>query len=491
MKTSKPKILIVDDSKEQIRLLYDILEHQYTLITATNGEKAIRLAMKEPKPDLILLDILLSDISGYEVCNRLKLEERTNHIPIILLSGIDSEENELKGLSAGAIDYIRKPFKVAIVSTRIKNLLEFKKHQNNLNEKILNRTKELKMTQALLIESLGSLAEYRDPETGGHIRRSQNYVKALAKALMNNPDSHEQLNTEDIELLHQSAPLHDIGKVAIPDNILLKPGKLDDKEFSEMKNHCQYGHTMLMKTMHKLPDKSFLRYTMEIAITHHEKWDGTGYPKGLKGRNIPLSGRLMALADVYDALISKRCYKLPFSHEKAVEIIREESGRQFDPDIVTAFLELEMTFRNIAYTYADYEEEREMLGFGATIKSGSGKYNINKILLVEDNEINLEIMKNQIESLGYLVGKAINGEDALEELKCDDYDLVMSDLEMPVIDGYQLVKTLHRISPEMPVIAVTASDYDMTPGQLQDLGFCGYLLKPFDDVVLKNMLTNL
>ncbi len=487
MEELKEKILIIDDSKEYIQLLTDQLDNNYKYIATTDGEKALELAKKEPQPDIILLDILMPGLDGYEVCKMLKLEKTTNHIPVLFMTALTDKEDKIKGLSYGAIDFISKPFDIELVKIRIKNQLELIKHQNTLNEMLLGSSKELKITQALLIESLGIIAEYRDPETGGHIKRTQNYVKALAASLMNNPEFNEQLTPGDIELLHQSAALHDIGKVGVPDNILLKAGKLTNDEFNEMKKHSFYGHKMLQKTMQKLPNKSILRYSLEITHTHHEKWDGTGYPNGLKEKEIPLSGRLMAIADVYDALISKRCYKEAFSHEKAIEIIEMGKGTQFDPDIVAEFINIEHTIQNIAFTYADYEEEKEKIPLEKIIEENRRK----RILIVDDNEINLEIMKNQIEFLGYCVSTALSGFIALDRIKSENYDLVLTDLDMPDMDGYELVKKIHQLNPVIPVIAETASDYDLTPEKFHDLGFSGYLLKPFDEEVLKKKLENI
>ena len=227
--------------------------------------------------------------------------------------------------------------------------------------KLKEAEEEIALTQDVTIESMGTLAEYRDPETGGHIKRTRSYIRMLATHLMNHPKYKETLDEATIELLYKSAPLHDIGKVAIPDNILLKAGKLTDEEFEIMKKHTNYGMEVIAVQEEKLGIDSFLHLAREIAATHQEKWDGTGYPGGLKGEEIPVSGRLMALADVYDALISKRVYKPSFPHKKAVEIISEGKGTHFDPDMVEAFLELEGEFRKIALEHADFEEERENL----------------------------------------------------------------------------------------------------------------------------------
>lgn len=233
-----------------------------------------------------------------------------------------------------------------------------KQYHQHLKQLVLDRTSELVATQEATILSLASLAENRDPETGGHIRRTQNYVKTLALQLRNHPKFLAYFNEENIELLYKSAPLHDIGKVGIPDEILLKPGPLTPAEFEEMKKHPALGRNAIMAAEEKLGPNSFLRYAREIAYTHQEKWDGTGYPQQLKGDEIPVSGRLMAVADVYDALISRRCYKAPFSHDVAVNIIRDGKGRHFDPDMVDAFIEVAETFRQIALDYAESDEER-------------------------------------------------------------------------------------------------------------------------------------
>ena len=234
-------------------------------------------------------------------------------------------------------------------------------HRDHLETLVHQRTAELELTQEVTIESMGTLAEYRDPETGGHIKRTKYYMKALAEHLKSKPEFSAYLSEEIIKKLTISAPLHDIGKVGVPDHILLKPGKLTEEEFETMKLHTIYGRDTIKKSEQKLGTKSFLHQALEIAEHHHEKWDGTGYPNKLKGKEIPLPGRLMALADVYDALISHRVYKKPFTHTKASAIIKEGRGKHFDPAIVDAFMEISEEFRQIALKNADFEEERQAL----------------------------------------------------------------------------------------------------------------------------------
>jgi putative two-component system response regulator len=362
--SGKSKVLIVDDTPENIQILMHTLKDDYTLIAAVSGQKALQLAASDPVPDLILLDIMMPGLDGYQVCEKLKSDSKTKDIPLIFVTAMAEEENEQKGLDLGAVDYISKPFKPGLVKSRVRNHLELKRYKDHLEELVQERTRELVLTQNATINSLATLAEYRDPETGGHIKRTQNYVKVLAVKLKNHPAFSGFFDDMTIEHLFKSAPLHDIGKVGVPDHILLKPGKLTYEEFEEMKKHAKYGHDTIFRVELELGydvEKSFLRFAREIAYTHHEKWDGSGYPQGLKSSNIPISGRLMALADVYDALISRRVYKAPFRHSKAVEIIAEEKGQHFDPDMVEAFLRNHEEIRQIAIEYADHDEEREAL----------------------------------------------------------------------------------------------------------------------------------
>lgn len=491
---SADQILLVDDNTTNLQLLRDTLDgYGYKLLAAKNGKTALSIAQKA-KPDLILLDIMMPELDGYEVCRRLKDDQATAQIPVIFVTALSDAEDEAKGLTLGAVDYITKPFNPELVRARVRNHLELKRHQDHLENLVRERTKRLALTQAVTIESLATLAEYRDPETGGHIKRTQNYVKALAMLLKEHPRFQDELNDETIELLYLSAPLHDVGKVGVPDHILLKAGRLTDEEFVEMKKHTQYGHDALRITERKLGEDSFLHYAKEIAFSHQEKWDGSGYPQGLKGDQIPISGRLMAVADVYDALISKRVYKPPFSHEDAVKIIQDGRNSHFDPDVVDAFLKLETTFRNIALTYADFDEERQMLGGTKKLKSEDSRP-IENILLVEDNEINLEIMQSQLVSLGYQVDTAVNGKDALAKYQTKNYDVILTDIEMPEMNGYELTAQIRRqeenTADAVAIFAITASDYDLTEGRAKSLGFNDYMLKPLEVEVLEKKLADI
>ena len=358
-------VLVVDDTEANLDILVDALGDIYDVSVAMDGESALETVEEEP-PDIILLDIMMPGMDGYEVCQRLKDNPDYARIPVIFLTALTEVENKTKGFRMGAVDYITKPFEVLEVQARVRTHLslvmasrELEMQNEILEEKVLERTRELAQTQDVTIFSLATLAETRDNETGGHILRTQRYVDVLARHLAGNPRYANLLTPKTIELLFKSAPLHDIGKVGVPDAILLKPGKLTDQEFDIMKSHAELGFQALVKAEEafNLEDKpSFLEHARDIALYHHEKWNGKGYPKGLKGEEIPLSGRIMAVADVYDALICKRVYKPPFSHEKAAGIINQESGAHFDPELVEAFLAVEDEFRRIAAEFGDKED---------------------------------------------------------------------------------------------------------------------------------------
>ena len=282
---------------------------------------------------------------------------------MIFITAKTTVEDEQKGFEIGAVDYITKPISPPIVLERVKTHLtlkqaqDFLKQQNQiLEEKVIERTEKMENLQDVVMVAMGSLAESRDPETGNHIRRTQNYVRALAEKLAELPKFRDFLTPETITSLYKSAPLHDIGKVGVPDHILLKPGKLTDEEFEEMKKHTVYGYEAIIAAEDTIEGGGqFLHFAKEIALSHQEKWDGSGYPEALKGEDIPISARLMAIADVYDALISKRVYKPAFSHEKAVQIITEGSGKHFDPIMIESFTEIADEFKVIAERFKDEE----------------------------------------------------------------------------------------------------------------------------------------
>ncbi len=364
--TNKATLLVVDDTPDNLTLINGLLKDDYKVKVANSGEMALKIAFNLP-PDLILLDIMMPDMDGYEVCQSLKFNPNTRDIPVIFLTAKSETEDERKGLELGAADYITKPISPPILLARIKTHLalkasaDFLRDQNAyLETEVLKRTREVETVQDVTILAMASMAETRDMDTGNHIRRTQNYVRALAKKLRDHPRFRHFLTDNNIKMLFKSAPLHDIGKVGIPDRILLKPGRLDAAEFEVMKTHTTLGYSAIVRAEQSLgASVSFLNLAKEIALSHQEKWDGSGYPEGLSGDAIPISARLMALADVYDALICRRVYKKSMSHEQAVEIILAGKATHFDHDIVEAFMEIQDEFRAIAAQFTDTDEDMQ------------------------------------------------------------------------------------------------------------------------------------
>ena len=346
--------MVVDDTTTNIRILDELLHNDYTVRVATNGPTALRLSVSDPTPDIILLDIIMPDMDGYEVCAKLKEDSRTHNIPVVFITAMDNEEDEAKGLDLGAVDFITKPFQPRLVRARVANHVALKKYNDTLNQLVLERTRELYESRSVTVECLASLVETRDNETGGHIRRTQMGVEILARNLRLKYPSAWNLDDQTVELFRTCAPLHDVGKVGIADSILRKPGRLTTEEFEEMKKHTVLGFETLTWAEKSMKTRNdFLHIGALVAHTHHERWDGKGYPRGLPGEAIPQVGRLMALADVYDALTSRRVYKDAFPHAKARDIILEGRSTQFDPLVVDAFIEEQDAFTALAVQYPD------------------------------------------------------------------------------------------------------------------------------------------
>lgn len=356
-------VLVVDDTPDNLSLISALLKEIYKVKVANSGEKALRYVQGDAKPDLILLDIMMPGLSGYDVIRELKGNPVTRDIPVIFLTALTATGDEEKGLEMGAADYITKPISPPILLARVKTQLQNKAAADFLRDKnayleaeVAKRTRELSAIQDVTILAMTSLAETRDTDTGNHIRRTQHYVRMLAERLKTHPRFASYLSEQTISMLFKSAPLHDIGKIGIPDRILLKPGRYTPEEFEIMKKHILLGRDAIELAEKQLGmPVAFLQLAKEIVYFHQEKWDGSGYMTGVSGDDIPISARLMAVADVYDALISRRMYKEGMTHERAAAIIVEGRGTHFDPDIVDAFVELSEEFRTIAAQHADRE----------------------------------------------------------------------------------------------------------------------------------------
>lgn len=363
-KPQKPCVLVVDDSRVVRMVMQQSLAPHYTVVSAEHGEDALRRVADGLRPDLVLLDVDMPGLDGYQVCGRLKADPATRHVPVMFLTARASADDEQRGLALGASDYIPKPVSQPILLARVRTHLALKAHADMLRDQnaylaaeVERRTREISAIQDITIFTMASLAETRDVETGNHIRRTQFYVKALAEHLRDHPRFSATLTDAVIDALFKSAPLHDIGKVGIPDRILLKPGRFTPEEFEIMKTHTTLGRDAIASAERALGlQVPFLETAKQIAYSHQEKWDGSGYPEGLRGESIPLSARLMAVADVYDALISKRVYKSAFSHAEAVAIMTDGRGSHFDPDILDGFLRIQDTFADIAAHYVDTDD---------------------------------------------------------------------------------------------------------------------------------------
>ena len=356
-------LLLVDDTPENLTVLGEILMPYYRVRVANSGARALVAAASEPRPDLILLDVMMPEMDGYKVITHLRSNPLTHDIPVIFITALDATEDETKGLELGAADYITKPVRPAIVLTRVRGQIELKEARDRMRDQnawleaeIERRMCQNQMIQDVSMRALASLAEARDNETGNHILRTQGYVKVLAEELSKLPRHAEKLTPTIVESYVKAAPLHDIGKVGIPDRALHKPGKHTPEEWELMKTHAKVGSDAIWRAIQDEEDQAgldFLRIAMDIAHYHHEKWDGSGYPEGFSGENIPLPARLMALADVFDALISKRVYKPAFTVEHTTEIILNGRGKHFDPDVVDAFVARLDEFYAIAARHTD------------------------------------------------------------------------------------------------------------------------------------------
>jgi putative two-component system response regulator len=333
-------ILVVDDTPLNISVLTEILRGDYRVLAAVNGEQALKIARADPPPDLILLDVMMPGMSGHEVCQRLKAESSTRKIPVIFVTAMNQVEDEAQGFALGAVDYITKPVSPPIVQARVKTHLALHDQNRELERMVRERTAELRHTRQEIIKRLGRAGEFRDNETGMHVVRVAHYCRLLGEAV--------RMNEEDLDLLFNAAPMHDIGKIGIRDNVLLKPGKLDDEEIKIMRQHVPFGGEIIGE--HADPLLSMAR---TIALTHHEKWDGTGYHRGLKGEAIPLVGRITAIADVFDALTSVRPYKKAWPVQDAVTLIQREAGTSFDPELVKHFVAILPHILAVREKYSD------------------------------------------------------------------------------------------------------------------------------------------
>jgi putative two-component system response regulator len=353
MENVRYKIIMVDDNMAILTMGRNMLKTYYEVYPAPTAAKLFEI-LESVTPDLILLDVVMPEMNGYDVMKKLREDPRYENIPVIFLTAKRDESSELEGFDLGAADYISKPFSAPLLLKRIANQLlisqqkrDLKDYADNLEGKVKEKTKEVLNLQNAVLTTVAELVEYRDKLTGGHINRTQLYLKALTEELVREGIYADIIKKWDMDFFLASAQLHDVGKIAIPDHILNKPGKLDPDEFEIMKTHVAVGVEAIEGIMKNTEEHAFLHHALLITGTHHEKWDGSGYPKGLKGEEIPLEGRLMAIADVYDALISARPYKSAFSHEEACNVFDDVAGTHFEHVVVGVFKNVENEFERI------------------------------------------------------------------------------------------------------------------------------------------------
>jgi len=341
--SDRDSILVVDDIPANIEVLSGILRSEYRVRAATNGVRALEIAAGDSPPDLILLDIMMPDMDGLTVCRRLKADLRTRHIPVVFVTAMSEIEDEAQGFEAGCVDYVTKPVSPSIVLARVRTQLSLANQNRALERQVRIRTSELERTRRAVIRCLGKASEFKDDNTGLHVVRMSQYSRALGLAV--------GMSEVDADLLMLASPMHDVGKIGVPDSILKKPGKLTPEEWALMQQHVHFGALILGDQ-----DSELLQMAKTIALTHHEKWDGSGYPAGLAGEDIPLVGRITALADVFDALTSVRPYKRAWSLDETVDYIRKERGRHFDPLLVDKLAQVLAEFDRIKTYYADQAE---------------------------------------------------------------------------------------------------------------------------------------
>jgi len=367
MSKKKKTIFLVDDDVTNLTLGGEMLEPHYDVVTMDSGYRLLKM-LERFRPSLILLDVDMPFMSGYETMRYIKENDKTKDVPVIFLTAKSNSEDELQGLSMGAFDYIVKPFSPSLLLKRIEMIVtlegqreELMSFNSNLQQMVEERTKQVAELQFAVLKTMAVLVDSRDSFTGGHIDRVQNYLRLMLEAIAESGKYDDEVATWDIELILQSSLLHDVGKIAIEDAILSKPARLESHEFERIKVHVTFGAQVIEDIKSRTSQHAFLEFARTMAISHHERWNGTGYPNKLSGEEIPFLGRILAIADVYDALVSERPYKKPFSHEQAVDIIKEDSGQHFDPGLVDIFLANHQKFEELSKLYLVDQSKREDL----------------------------------------------------------------------------------------------------------------------------------
>jgi putative two-component system response regulator len=459
--------IIADDDELSLEIMSNLLQQMgYTVEHARNGREALQL-LSTTSAHLVITDWQMPELTGLELCRHIRARDFNGYVYIIMVTAQDTPESKIEGLHAGADAFLTKPLNSAELLVCLRTA-----------ERILSLE-----TRDLAIFALAKLAESRDPETGAHIERVQSYSRLLAQELCHLGKYHGIIDPEFIRLIYQTSPLHDIGKVGIPDPVLLKRGKLNHTEFEVMKTHAELGAQTLDAALQRFPNAKFLQMARDIALTHHEKFDGTGYPNRLVGSQIPLCGRIVALADVYDALTSRRVYKAAMSHHNARNIIFEERGRHFDPDIVDAFIQCEKQFIAIGDQLKDADEEQIPL----TVPSAAPvDKSPDTVLLVDDDPEQLEALRTMVEQGGYAVLTATDGEEALHVLAEHRPRLILADWAMPRMDGLSMCRSIRAMNDSQYVHIVLMTVHAKKCGLIEafDAGVDDFLTKPVAELDL-------
>ena len=348
-------ILIVDDIELNRMILREILQDDYKIIEAASGNEACKILFQDNiLPTAVLLDIIMPDMDGFQVLERIKHYEKTKNIPVLFITAADSDEAESRGLKSGAADYVTKPFNHDVVRARVDNHINLARYRHRLEQLVAKKAAEVTRTYEQTLEVLATIIEYRNLESGAHVRRTSLLTMVIIAKMLEIEEYRNILLAENIHSLIKASALHDIGKIGISDSILLKPGKLNSSEFDIIKTHTSIGKQIINSIAEDLPDHDmYLKYAEEICHCHHERWDGKGYPQGLVGKDIPLSARIISVVDVYDALVSPRCYKSAYSHDVSIDIIMKGRGTQFDPSIVDILPTITDELREIEESHRD------------------------------------------------------------------------------------------------------------------------------------------
>ncbi|HUO07556.1 MAG TPA: response regulator [Phycisphaerae bacterium] len=458
--------LVVDDDETSIIMVENVLNQMgYEVHVAHNGREALEV-LREKSIHLVITDWEMPEMNGIELCHAIRRSDFSGYVYIIMITGRDGSRQRIEGLHAGADNFLTKPLNPAELLVCLKTA-----------ERILALE-----TCELAIFALAKLAESRDSETGAHLERVQSYVRILAEHLSTREKFRGVVDDDYIRLIYQTSPLHDIGKVGIPDAILLKAGKLTEREFAVMKTHAQIGAQTLDAALRRFPNAKFLQMARSIAASHHEKFDGTGYPMGLSGENIPLCGRIVALADVYDALTSRRVYKPAMSHEQAKEIIVRDSGSHFDPEIVAAFLGHEGEFEAVRQRMADAESPASGADNGSAKPAiPASKADTNTVLIVEDDPSQRDMLVTLLTANKYEVIVAGDAETALEMVGNRRPRMIISDWSMPGINGTEFCRRVRALDQGEYIffLIVTAHSEKRHMIEAFDAGVDDFVVKPF------------